>query len=132
MTSFSTASGSIGGELALCQRYYYRANSAGSVYTVFGLGYADSATTCIVAVPVPAYMRVYPTSFDFANMAFQDAPGAIFPASGIAGGGGSGATAANNNITFQMTGMTGLTVSRPGRFLSNGVTNAHIGFSAEI
>jgi hypothetical protein len=132
-TTFSTASPTLSQELAACQRYYFRATSAGNVYTVFGFGYADSTTTVLAGIPVPTYMRVWPTSTDFANLAFQDgSPGAIFTFSGISANGGSGASSMNNNITFQLTGLSGLTANRPGRLLSNNSTSGYIGFSAEL
>jgi hypothetical protein len=133
VTAFQTATGNPASELAACQRYYYRATSAGNVYTVFGFGYADSTTTVLAGVPVPTYMRVWPTSVDYANLAFQDgSPGAIFTFTGLSANGGSGASSMNNNITFQLTGLSGLTANRPGRLLSNNSTSGYLGFSAEL
>lgn len=131
-TQFARAGGTIAGELAACQRYYWRANSAGAAYTIFALGYTDNTTSALIMAPVPSYMRVFPTSIDYANLAFQEAQGGIFTFTGISLNGGSGATAPNNNIQFQITGASGMTTGRPGRLLSNGVTNGHLGFSAEL
>jgi hypothetical protein len=132
-TPFTPAGGGFpGAELALCQRYYWRANSAGAVYTIFSFGYTDSTTTALITTPVPSYMRVFPTSVDYANLAFQEAQGGIFTFAAISLNGGSGATASNNNIQMQITGASGMTIGRPGRLLSNGVTNGHLGFSAEL
>jgi hypothetical protein len=64
-TPFTTASGSIGGELALCQRYYYRQTSA-SNYTYFGGGFAVSTTQAKWLVKLPVTMRTSP-SFSITN-----------------------------------------------------------------
>jgi hypothetical protein len=60
-TPFQTASGgSIAGELAMCQRYYYRKNSeltAGA----FGIGQVFSITQAAVQIPHPVTMRATPT-----------------------------------------------------------------------
>jgi hypothetical protein len=70
-TPFSRAGGSIGGELALCQRYYYRIgyNGAGASSTLYNypfMGYAigTSTTTARLQVPLPVFMRIPPTSID--------------------------------------------------------------------
>ena len=121
----------IGAELALCQRYYYRANSTSGAYNVFAYGYADGTTTALIAMPVPSYMRSMPTSAEFANLGFQDSGGSLYTFTTISMGSG-GSTGANNNMTFQLGGASGMTQHRPGRLLANNSTSAYIGFSAEL
>lgn len=69
-TDFVTASGgSLQGELAMCQRYYYR--STGGSSTGNSMGYLGQAltTTIVDFMVVPqATMRVAPTAVDFANI----------------------------------------------------------------
>jgi hypothetical protein len=131
-TPFTPAGGGFpGAELALCQRYYYRSTSAGALYQIFGTGYTDSATTAIVMIPIPTFMRIYPTSAEYSGLAFQEAQGGIFTFSGLTMFAGS-ATSPNNNIGFQITGASGMTTGRPGRFLSNNTLSGHLGFSAEL
>lgn len=62
-TPFQTASGTIGGELALCQRYYYRINAATS-YANFGVGQAYNTTAVGGIIPFPVSMRIVPTSVE--------------------------------------------------------------------
>ena len=60
-TTFSRAGGSIGGELALCQRYYYQIG--GTTYTTqdFGNGSYYSTTAAYILTTFPVTMRTAPT-----------------------------------------------------------------------
>jgi hypothetical protein len=71
-TPFSRAGGSIGGELALCYRYYYRTTAynqtTGSTYVYSQLSTANVASSAgqIYLQPmVPVIMRINPTSLDY-------------------------------------------------------------------
>jgi len=83
-TSFSRAGGSIGGELALCYRYYYRTTAynqtTGSTY---GFSYLSTPNTAASAGQiylqpmVPVTMRTNPTALDYnlSNIAVQSGYG---------------------------------------------------------
>jgi hypothetical protein len=58
-TAFQTASGSIGGELALCQRYYYRFASGNNAF--LGLGTYYTSSSVYLGVYFPVAMRIAPT-----------------------------------------------------------------------
>jgi hypothetical protein len=65
-TSFQTATGTIQGELAACQRYYFRTNwQALTAYAIFGTGAGNSATQIRTDNPFPVSMRINPTAIDF-------------------------------------------------------------------
>ena len=67
-TPFQTASGgSIQGELAMCQRYYYR-STGGATYSTYGSGYATLTTEAVYAIKLPVTMRVKPTALDYGNL----------------------------------------------------------------
>ena len=59
-TYFTTATGTLQGELAACQRYYYNHISNGSLNT-FGIGYYYSNTEVQSVISFPVTMRTAPT-----------------------------------------------------------------------
>ena len=64
-TPFQTATGTIQGELAACQRYYYRFAATGS-NQYFGSAYARSSTNAFALIKQPVTMRTAP-SLSFAS-----------------------------------------------------------------
>ena len=62
-TAFQTATGTIQGELAACQRYYYRAIAA-SFNINFGMGQCYSTTQAYATIPFPVPMRTQPTALE--------------------------------------------------------------------
>lgn len=59
-TPFQTATGTKQGELAACQRYYYRISSQGR----YGTGYALTTTVPNITIPFPQVMRVSPSALE--------------------------------------------------------------------
>jgi hypothetical protein len=66
-TDFQTASGSIAGELALCQRYYQRVTADNTYDILSSLGSAVSTTVCVAPFPLNATMRTTPTAVDYSS-----------------------------------------------------------------
>jgi hypothetical protein len=60
---FQTATGTIQGELAACQRYYYRVTSD-AANKLFGMGQAYSTTQAYCQIPFPVTMRSVPTALE--------------------------------------------------------------------
>jgi hypothetical protein len=61
-TAFQTATGTIQGELAACQRYFYRAvNGADNTEEFFSVGQAYSTSATVQILRNPVTMRVNPT-----------------------------------------------------------------------
>jgi hypothetical protein len=125
-TAFQTATGTIQGELAACQRYYQRFGGE-TAYQTLGSSYnvSTTKTNAIIALPVP--MRVIPTSLDSSTLCIQDSNDSI------SGTLTSVAFANAGNQTIRITGnSTGMTDNLPGALLTNNSTSAYIGFSAEL
>lgn len=130
-TPFQTASGSIQGELALCQRYYYRWTTGGNANSYNQSLFVYSSTLAFGTFPLPVTMRVNPTSMDTTGSAGDYraliGSGFVFP---------SVVPVLDNSnnafpiIKYEFSG--GLTVGQAGVAGSNATTNTYLGFSAEL
>jgi hypothetical protein len=124
-TPFQTASGSIGGELALCQRYYWR-SATGVAYQVFGNGFATTTTVSQMLVKCPVTMRTTPTVLDTANLAIYDGAITGFSTPTLAG------LVSTPDYVYVQANGTGLTANRPYTLTNNNSTSAYIGLGAEL
>jgi hypothetical protein len=124
-TPFQTATGSIGGELALCQRYYYR-NTQASNFTL--LPYTASATSTTVVryeVKLPQTMRANVSSIDYAQFQASDGVTALTVSALTL------ASASTETVTMTAA-VTGATQYRP--YYANVTVSGpgHIGYNAEL
>jgi hypothetical protein len=130
-TPFQTASGgSLQGELAMCQRYYFRLDPLAANQRL-GVGFADATTIADVMIPFPVQMRTRPTALEQSGTAtdyqirFTAAASvtcSVVPAY-------STATANGSNVVFTVaSGLTG------GQALAARAvnTNGYLGWSAEL
>jgi len=126
-TPFQTASGgSIQGELAMCQRYYWRNSGASANNVILPFcGVSGSTTSPVYNIAPPVTMRIAPTSVDFANLQAIDQV-AGYALSSIAVNGNS-----QPNVIFITASATGLTAFRP-LAINASTSNAYLGFSAEL
>jgi len=126
-TAFSRNASTLQGELAACQRYYWR-NTAGGSYSRYALGIGSSSSQVWFQVYNPVPMRVSPTSIDYANLRTDDTgSGQTITALGFTGDGSNPYTC---NVYANVS--SGITQFRPYILENNGNTAGYIGFSAEL
>jgi len=126
-TPFTTASGTLQGELALCQRYYWRGISGASYGFLNGAGFSYTSSNAQISVTYPVTMRAIPSSVDYSSLVVQDSAAGIFSLSSI-----TLDASVTNTIGASFAGTTsGMTTNRFLRLLGSGST-AYIGFSAEL
>lgn len=130
-TPFQTATGTLAGELAACQRYYWR-TSYDSTYTHLGSGIANTTTALKLIVPLPVQLRTVPSSFDWAGsggLMATDGVNNLF-ITAIAGDGGY----TSRNIIYLNCTFSGATQFRSYQVALGGAGNTtqYLGCSAEL
>ena len=125
-TQFTRAGGTIQGELAACQRYYWR--SSGQADAILGTGVVNSGTTgCRFVVNNPVSMRTSPTSVDYSTLEILDADTA-FAISSL-----TLTSSENSQLVSAVNAVSsGLTLRRFIFLRADNSTSAYIGFSAEL
>lgn len=123
-TDFSRAGGDFQGELAKCQRYYWRYGGE-NVYQFFGNGLAPSTSGVYYFINNPVPMRVGPTSIEFASLAAYDGPNAIVVSNLIL-------DRPTRNGAFLFATVSGTTQYRPYMITTNNNANGYLAFSAEL
>jgi hypothetical protein len=127
-TAFQTATGTIQGELAACQRYFFRLDSSSNVYSVFASGHFNTTTNFRTVLPFPITMRTTPT-FSFSNMNLFAANGAAYY--GASAGTPTASTMTRNASVIDVT-VAGATAGQGGMLIANNSTSAFIEGSAEL
>lgn len=125
----------IGTELALCQRYYYRA-VGGSAYSVFGRAQAITTTTANAYINLPVSMRAIPsTAFETTGTASNYG---ITLANGTVQALTSVPTISGNSNTTEIVGAAltsttgGLVAGQGLTFCASNSSSAYLGITAEL
>jgi hypothetical protein len=124
-TAFQTATGTLQGELAACQRYYLRLNQYAQGAAYFGNGFAVNTTRAGVFIPFPVTMRNVSLAFEYSGVRLNDYNNA-YTISSI----GGGATYSGNNGQYLEAVTTGLTQYRP--IFIDTVTSGYLAFNGEL
>jgi hypothetical protein len=125
-TAFQTATGTIQGELAACQRYYWR-STAGAVYQSFAAGQAGSGTVGFMQCANPVPMRVAPTSIDFSTVALSLSAFTVQAVTAL-----TIDQAGSVSSLLRATVASGLTTGNATVLIANNSTSAYVGLNAEL
>jgi hypothetical protein len=127
-TAFQTATGTIQGELAACQRYYWR-NTTGQTGGAIGWGINSSTTAGQVYQKNPVTMRTVPTSIDYASVRLTDLTSISAAITNLV----ITASESSPEITKVVaTVASGLTQYRPTFLTADSSAAGYVGFSAEL
>ena len=125
-TAFQTATGTLAGELAACQRYYFRSTGP-NVYSLIANGFGTSTTLASVWCQAPVPLRTIPSSVEWANLQISDVNGASVPSSIVIG-----TASCSSTLIYMVVTSTGLTNGKPYVVACNNNAAGYLGFSAEL
>jgi hypothetical protein len=123
-TPFETATGTIQGELAACQRYYWR-SAFNSAYAGMGMGIARLTTAISTQIVHPVPMRIAATTFDYANLEYSDGVGTVAVVT-------PSIAQSSSRMAVLDDGVSGATQYRPYFLRNSNNTAGYVGFGAEL
>ena len=125
-STYSLTSDTIEGELANCQRYYFRQTATATGSPFAPLGIASSTTVCYTTVFAPVIMRAQPTTIDYSSVRLSDGYTGVVGISTLAS-----SVYTTNAFEIIATVASGLTTGRA-YYLQSSSSSGFVGFSAEL
>jgi hypothetical protein len=125
-TTFSRAGGTIQGELAACQRYYWR-STAGTVYASFSTGQNYSTTQALIHVINPVSMRTAASAIEYSALGVTNSGATPQSLTNLVI---DYKTALTNNLTATVA--SGLVAGNATILAANNNAAAYLAFSAEL
>jgi hypothetical protein len=124
---FRRNSVTIQGELAACQRYYFRTGPSAQAYAPVAIGFASSTTNIMGYVKYPITMRTTPTAIEFSTLQANDSAVGTAVSAVAFSGGEYGPDAAILNFTT-----SGMTQYRPTKIIVSNSTTGYLALTAEL
>lgn len=126
-TAFQTATGTLAGELAACQRYYVRYDAGTSNYVPLSpLGFSTSTTNVTLTFQYPVVLRGQASAVDYANLSvYGGSGGAFISVSSLS------LTRSSQMMAELAATVSGATSNNVYRLQPNNAAG-YIGFSAEL
>ena len=127
-TSFKRAGGTLQGELAACQRYYWRSTGSTGYSVLAPSGYTQGTGNCPTYVTLPVQMRVAPTSVEYSNIQILDMATTAYTVNAFTIGDGNSPNIGCANAAAT----TNFTTGRFAFVRQNNNSAGYIAYSAEL
>jgi len=128
-TAFQTATGTLQGELAACQRYYVRFNDPSNTRGNIGSAIRYSGTNGLALVYLPVTMRVAPTALESASLEVSDIEATNIAITAVTL---ASTYATNKTLGIDFTVASGLVANRPYFLRQANTTAGYLGVIAEL
>lgn len=130
-TNFQTATGTLQGELAACQRYYWQLTS-NTAYGRFGTGSCSGTTNASILIRFPVTMRTSPAALSTtgtgSNYCVINSTGSVVALNAVP----TYDATNTEGAVVAVTVAAGLAAGSATQLLSNNLSTAYLGWSAEL
>jgi hypothetical protein len=125
-TAFQTATGTLAGELAACQRYYIRYTGPASYPTFASKGVSSSTTLAYFWIDHPVELRTAATSIEYATLGAYNFTPNIYALTNLV------LDNCNSKVTKLAATTSGMTANHFMVLVGNNTSAAYLGINAEL